>query len=371
VPRELYVLQFGLGWVGSTLVEQILQQRTFFKERFNLTIHFIALMRRQGGIYRAEGFTPEEMKRALEAKRQNKPITLEPNSMPMMAGRDLLGFVSPENFSGPLALIDATGADELGRVIVAALRKGINVVTANKRPFAASFSEYQELIAAQEDSQARLMHETTVGGGLPILRALRGLVYTGDAIEAIQGCLSGTNGFICSELEQGRSLTDVVREAQAKGYTEADPRQDLAGWDAARKAIILARTMGLKIELNQVEMQGFVPAETTPYIPEKFEAQIRSLDVTLAEKIDQAKQDKKVPRFLAQVSSSGCRVGLAFVEGESPVGRLSGPENIVVFKTMRYHKNPLIIQGPGAGPEVTAAGVLRDLLSIAGIHTDS
>jgi len=371
VPRALYVLQFGLGWVGSTLVEQILQHRAFFQERFGLTIHFVALMRRQGGIYRAAGFTQDEMRRALEAKRQNKPITLEPNSIPMMTGRDLLGFVAPENFSGPLALVDATGADELGQVAVAALRKEINVVTANKRPFAASFSEYKELVEAQEESHARLMHETTVGGGLPILRALRGLVYTGDEIEEIQGCFSGTNGFICSELEKGRSFSEIVIEAREKGYMEADPRQDLAGWDAARKALILARIMGLKFELNQVEMQGFVPTETTPYAPEKFESQLRSLDASLATKINQAKQNGKVPRFLAQVSSLGCRVGLEFVERESSIGRLSGPENIVIFKTKRYHKNPLIIQGPGAGPEVTAAGVLRDLLSIAGIYTDS
>ena len=185
----------------------ILEHQGFFHERFGFTIHFIALMRRQGGIYRAEGFTEAEMRRALEAKRQNKPITLEPKSIPLMTGRDLLGFVSPEKFSDPIALVDATGADELGRVAVAALRKGIHVVTANKRPFAASYEDYQELIQAQDEGNARLMHETTVGGGLPILRALRGLVYTGDEIEEIQGCLSGTNGFICSGLEQGRMLS--------------------------------------------------------------------------------------------------------------------------------------------------------------------
>ncbi|MBI3461179.1 hypothetical protein HY009_09645 [Candidatus Acetothermia bacterium] len=371
MPKQLLVLQFGLGLVGSTLVEQILQNQEFFHQRFGLRIHFVALMRRQGGIYRAEGFSEAEMRRALEAKRQNKPITLEPKSTPMMTGRELLGFVSPEKFSGPIALVDATGAEELGRVAVAALRKNIHVVTANKRPFAASYEDYQELIQAQDEGNARLMHETTVGGGLPILRALRGLVYTGDEIEEIQGCLSGTNGFICSGLEQGRLLSEIVQEAQEKGYTEADPRQDLAGWDAARKALILARTIGVKLELNQIEMKGFVPSEKTPYSAEKFRSQIRALDKMLAEQITQAKQNGAVPRFVARVNSEGCSVGLQYVERESPIGRLTGPENIVVFKTKRYQKNPLVIQGPGAGPEVTAAGVLRDLLSVAGIYTDS
>jgi homoserine dehydrogenase len=215
------------------------------------------------------------------------------------------------------------------------------------------------------------MYETTVGGGLPVLRALRGLVYTGDEIEEIQGCLSGTNGFICSELEKGRSLSEIVPEAQAKGYTEADPREDLAGWDAARKALILARTIGLRLELNQVKLSGFVPPEQTPFCADVFSTQLRNYGSVHGNCLTLNRNAGKLPRFVATIDLQGCQVGLNYVQRETPIGRLSGPENLVMFKTKRYHKNPLVIQGPGAGPEVTAAGVLRDLLSVAGIYTDS
>lgn len=369
MAKEVKLAQVGLGWVGSQVVTQLLAYRPWWQQALGITVKVIALVRRQGGILRFSGLTDDELQRALLAKRLNKPIPLEPNSIPVLAAQELVARLVPEEDS-LVVLLDATGAEELGPVLVSALRKGIHVVTANKKPLAASSAVYHQLLAASREGRAALLYETTVGAGLPILRTLRALLQTGDEIHEIQGCLSGTNNFLCACLEQGESLTEAVRRAQELGYTEPDPREDVAGWDAARKALILSRTLGRCLDLEEVEIRGFVPPERGPYIPERFYHQLHQLEAPLAEQVAAARRQQRVPRFLVTITPQACRVGLEFVPSQTPLGQLRGPENLIVFRTKRYDQYPLIVQGPGAGPEVTAAGVLRDLLSIAGAHDD-
>lgn len=316
---------------------------------------------------RPTGLTDEELRRALLAKRQNRPITLEPNSLPVLSAHELVSRILPADDADLWVLIDATGADELGPVLESALSKGIHVVTANKKPLVRGLEEHRRLLAAAREGGASFLYETTVGAGLPLLKTLRALVHSGDQVREIQGCLSGTNNFLCACLEEGQTIVEAVRRAQELGYTEPDPREDVAGWDAARKALILARELGRPLELKDIEIAGFVPPEEGPYVPDRFYEQLQRVSEALGAQVEAARREGRVPRFLVTLTAEGCRVGLEFVAQGTPLGRLRGPENLVVFRTRRYDRYPLVIQGPGAGPEVTAAGVLRDLLAVAGV----
>jgi homoserine dehydrogenase len=199
-----------------------------------------------------------------------------------------------------------------------------------------------------------------------LLFTLQDLISTGDQILKIEGCLSGTLGFICSRLDQGIPLSKAVREAMEAGYTEPDPRDDLSGLDVARKALIIAREIGIPLELDEIHLQAFIPRRffRLKSVAE-FLNQLPEADSAMMSVVGAARKQEKVLRFVAEIGLTECSVGLKQVPRDSPIGRLAGPDNILVFQTQRYLRNPLVIQGPGAGAGVTAAGVLSDILKIA------
>lgn len=261
-------------------------------------------------------------------------------------------------------LVDVT-ADETEDVIRGALSHGMDVVLANKKPLAGSAASAEALFALARRHGRRLRHEATVGAGLPVMDTFAKLTETGDEVMAIEGCLSGTLGFLLSELERWKKFSETLRAAMDRGYTEPDPREDLSGMDVARKALILGRLMGFKGEPASVVTESLVPPDARGLALKQFLARLPQWDEHFAQQVRQAQQNGKVLRYIATVSPRRLRVGLQAVSPDSPFAALKGTDNQIVFTTARYREHPLVIRGPGAGPLVTAAGVLNDVLALA------
>ncbi len=261
-------------------------------------------------------------------------------------------------------LVDMT-ADETTDVIRGALTHGMDVVLANKKPLAGSARDAEELFALAARHGRRLRYEATVGAGLPVMDTFAKLVETGDEIVSIEGCLSGTLGYLLSELERWRKFSQALTAAIDAGFTEPDPREDLSGADVGRKALILGRLLGFKGEPGAVVTESLVP-EAARQIPLKqFLARLSTFDDHFAQKIRLAQQKGQVLRYLATITPRRLRVGIQAVSTDSPFAALKGTDNQIVFTTARYREHPLVIRGPGAGPLVTAAGVLNDILALA------
>jgi homoserine dehydrogenase len=242
----------------------------------------------------------------------------------------------------------------------------MDLVLANKRPLAGRRSVSDALWQTARARGRRVLHEATVGAGLPIIDTYHKLIESGDRVERIDGLLSGTLGFVLGELSAGARFSEAVRAAMAKGYTEPDPREDLSGMDVARKALILARLLGYRGELARTAVESLVPrwARAIP-LPE-FLDRLGELDAGWRRRVESAARAGAVLRYVATVAPSKIAVGLRTVPASSPLAAIKGTDNQVVFTTARYKSNPLVITGPGAGAEVTAAGVLNDILRLAG-----
>jgi len=247
-------------------------------------------------------------------------------------------------------LIDATASAELTEYYESWLSKGINIITPNKKSNAGPFAAYRSLRETARRHQRYFLYETNVGAGLPIIQTLRGLVETGDEVIKIEGVLSGTLSYIFNSLDGHRTFSEVVREAHSLGLTEPDPREDLSGMDVARKLIILAREMGLEVEMDSVHVESLAAED----------------DQTMAALLNSAREADQVVRYVGTIDSDGnLSAQMRRYPVDHPFASLSGSDNIVSFQTARYNTQPMIVRGPGAGPEVTAAGVFADLLRLA------
>jgi aspartokinase/homoserine dehydrogenase 1 len=262
-------------------------------------------------------------------------------------------------------VIDCTASTDIAQLYPQWLKMGLHVITPNKKANTLSIQFYQELKQAAEQSQRHYLYETTVGAGLPIINSLRELVKTGDQILQIEGILSGTLSYIFNSFSAERTFSSVVLEAKKRGYTEPDPRDDLSGVDVARKLVILAREMGKKIELSDVKIEAFLPSELQTGSVEQFLTKLPQFDELFLKKLQTAQARGQVLRFVGRIGQDGtASVALHSYPAEHAFARISGTDNIVAFRTRRYSQ-PLIVQGPGAGPEVTAAGVFADLLRLS------
>ena len=204
-----------------------------------------------------------------------------------------------------------------------------------------------------------------MGAGLPVIATLQTLLDSGDTVHAIEGSLSGTLGYLCARLQAGDRFSEAVRDAKNLGYTEPDPREDLAGRDAARKALILGRMLGYALEIDDVEVEALFPPEMAFVTPSAFLDDLVTLDAPYRQRAAGASAQGMALRYVTEVKNGRCRVGLRTVPLDSELGRLNGPQSLVVFHTARYHDLPMTIGGRGAGAEVTAAGVLGDVLALA------
>jgi bifunctional aspartokinase / homoserine dehydrogenase 1 len=263
-------------------------------------------------------------------------------------------------------LIDATASAELTSHYEGWLSRGINIITPNKKSNAGPFPAYRSLRETARKHQRYFLYETNVGAGLPIIQTLRGLVETGDEIIKIEGVLSGTLSYIFNSLDGRRTFSEVVREAHSLGLTEPDPREDLSGVDVARKLIILAREMGLEVEMDAVQVESLVAADMRGGTVEQYLNTLGKHDQTVAALLKSARDKGEVVRYVGTIDSKGdLSAKMRSYPIEHAFANLTGSDNIVSFQTARYNSQPMIVRGPGAGPEVTAAGVFSDLLRLA------
>ncbi|MGZ3723093.1 MAG: bifunctional aspartate kinase/homoserine dehydrogenase I [Bdellovibrionales bacterium] len=263
-------------------------------------------------------------------------------------------------------LIEATASSALSPHYCEWLTQGLHVISPNKKANTGSMREYLAIREAAQKSSRHFLYSTNVGAGLPIIQTLRDLYATGDEILAIQGILSGTLSFIFNQYDGSKPFSEIVKLAKAKGYTEPDPREDLSGQDVVRKLVILARETGLQVEVSDVEVQGLVPESLQSVSVDDFLKRLTELDQPMQKRWQEAKSRKEVLRFVASVDQKGkARVALESLPESHAFAHVSGTDNIVLFKTARYLHQPLVVQGPGAGPEVTAAGVFADLLRLS------
>jgi aspartokinase/homoserine dehydrogenase 1 len=246
------------------------------------------------------------------------------------------------------------------------LGRGIHVVTPNKKANSGPLQAFQALQEARRASGTHYLYEATVGAGLPVIQTLRDLRETGDDIASIEGIFSGTLAYLFNVFDGTVPFSAIVHAARQKGFTEPDPRDDLSGIDVARKLTILAREMGLSLELGDVRVQGLVPAALTDCSVEEFMSRLAQFDGEIAATLAAANAAGEVLRYVGRVDAAGkATVGLVRLPRKHAFANIALTDNVVRFATRRYNENPLIVQGPGAGPEVTAGGVFADLLRLA------
>ncbi|MFH1807930.1 MAG: bifunctional aspartate kinase/homoserine dehydrogenase I [Pseudomonadota bacterium] len=359
LTHDTHVFLLGKGLIGRTLLRQLVEARDRLLREHGLSLKVVGVAGRSSWLHQPAGIPDETLRRVAAGEALE---SLGGSGRPDDTA--LLDALSRERRLDTV-LVDIT-AEETGPLHLAALQRGLHVVTANKKPLSGELSLYHQIRRTALEQGVGYHHETTFGAGLPVLFTLQDLLATCDRVEGIVGCFSGTLGFVCSGLQAGRPLSEIVVTAKEKGYTEPDPRDDLSGLDVARKALIIARELGLDLEMSQVQLEGMLPAEAMA-LPdvESFMRHLPSLDSSFATRVERARQRGKVLRYTAEIGASGVKVGLSEVDTGSALGQLSGPDNIVIYRTERYRENPLIIRGPGAGAEVTSAGVFGDILKIA------
>ena len=263
-------------------------------------------------------------------------------------------------------LIDCTASSEVAKRYPAWLAAGIHIVTPNKKANSADFAFYRSLREARRTGGSHFLYEANVGAGLPIIHTLRDLRETGDDITSIEGIFSGTLAYLFNVYDGRTPFSDIVRDARQRGYTEPDPRDDLSGMDVARKLIILGREMGLELELADVKVESLVPAGLETGSIEEFMARLPRFDGAMRERFENARTRGKVLRYVGRITAKGeASVGVVELDAKHAFANIALTDNVVRFATRWYCDNPLIVQGPGAGPEVTAGGVFSDLLRLA------
>ena len=359
LTRDTHVFLLGKGLVGRALIRQILDARPRLAERHGLGLRVIGVCGRNELLFDPHGLS-ESM---LEAIARGEPMpSLGAEARPDDA--ELLDRIAASRRLD-VVLVDVT-ADDTGPLHLEALQHGFHIVTANKKPLSGAMDLYRAIRAESLQQGAGYHFETTFGAGLPVLSTLQDLLATRDEVHRITGCFSGTLGFLCSQIQSGRPFSDALNDARERGFTEPDPRDDLSGLDVARKAIIIAREIGATVSLDEIEVEPFVCPEMMR-VPDvqTFLARSVELDQPMAERAVHAAAIGTVLRYVAEITPDSVSVGLRDVPRDSAVGQLDGPDNLLVYETARYRANPLLIRGPGAGAEVTAAGVLGDILKIA------
>ena len=349
-PQTLSIGLIGPGNVGAALLDQLAAAAPRLREKHQLDLRLRAICGSKRMQLSEPGLDWSGWRDGFAEAAQ--PLDLDV----------LVAHVSAPHLPHRM-IIDCSASAEIAAHYPKWLAAGIHVVTPNKQAGSAPLTQYRATRAAAKHGYWR--YEATVGAGLPVIGTLRDLIDTGDEILAIEGIFSGTLSYLFNSFDGRRPFSQLVLEAKAKGYTEPDPRDDLSGLDVARKLVILAREWGKEIELGDIALQGLVPDALAGLDRDTFLARIGEMDTALEARRAAAAARQHVLRFVARVDGEGAQVGLVELPQAHAFAHLKPTDNVVQFTTARYRENPLVVQGPGAGPEVTAAGVFADLLRVA------
>ena len=355
---DYYVLNLymvGVGLIGGTLLEQIQKQASFLIKNQYVELRVVALANSKTMLFDEEGINLGNWEKSLEESSEKS---------------DLQGFVNKmKTLNLPNSVfIDNTANKEIVQFYPEILSSSISISTPNKVAVSGTYEEYTNLKNLADRNSVKFFYETNVGAGLPVLTTLKDLVYSGDRIRKIEGVLSGSLSFIFNSYVEGKKFSDIVTVAKEKGFTEPDPREDLSGKDVARKLIILARESGLHMQSEEIEIENILPESCLQASTvEEFMDELVKNDSFFEAKRKVAAEKGKVLRFIATLEGTKAFISLQELDETSPFFNLSGSDNMIVFTSDRYNERPLVIKGPGAGAEVTAAGVFAEILRI-GYH---
>ena len=354
--KTINVFNVGTGNIGSTFLRQILQQQDFLAENNDIEIKVIGLSNSRKMVFNPDGVDLNHWEEILDNASTPSNLDVFIHEMKKL---NLPNCV----------FIDNTASSFVPKFYNQIFESNVSVVTCNKIANSSSFEEYQTLKNTARKHGVDFLYETNVGAGLPVVRLLKDLRMSGDRILKIEAILSGTISYIFNHFKEDVTFAEVVRKAQELGYTEPDPRDDLSGIDFMRKMLILARDNGMKIEADDITIDSILP---------KASLEATSVDdfyVSLVTENDyfenlklQAEAENKVIRFIGILENGKINIALKMVDQTHPFYALSGSDNIISFTTERYKERPLVIKGPGAGAEVTAAGVFADLVNLSSIH---
>jgi len=352
VRPEVPIVQLGVGTVGRVLMNKIVDWNRSGGARPRYS--YAGLADSSGLIVREDGLSEEELEQIKELKEEGGKLS----EVSFECVEEDLG---PEQLFGSLEkgiLVDVTDSADMEGTYSSAIDNGWSVVVANKVPLTTVDTEEFERFR-----QSGLLYETTVGAGLPVISTLDHLKRQGEDFEEIAAILSGSLSFILSRIEDGESLVGAVMEAKDEGYTEPDPSEDLLGNDVARKSVILGRSLGLDVSLESVRLNPLVPLETEESSAGGLEAQLEQASEGFADRVASSRERGNRLRYVARISRDEVTVGLEEVNADGPLGQGAKTANVILFRTNNYGDPPLVVQGPGAGPEVTAGGVLSDIKS--------
>lgn len=351
--QELHLFMVGVGLIGSTLLRQLKEQTSFLREKRSLEIKVVGLANTKKMLFNPEGIDLDNWKEALDSSEQQSDLPI------------FIAEMKNQNLTNSI-FIDNTANETVASYYESVLDHNISISTPNKIATSSSYLQYQRLQTIAKKRGVAFRYETNVGAGLPVISTLKDLIESGDQILGIQGVLSGSLSFIFNQFDGSRPFSEVVQEAKERGYTEPDPRIDLSGKDVRRKILILAREAGWPLEQDDVEIESILPkALQQVESADDFFAELPKHDAYFEKLREDAAQANKVLRMIASLNEEGkAKIALEAVDTSSPFYFLSGSDNMIVFTSARYKDRPLVVRGPGAGAEVTAAGVFAEIISI-------
>ena len=350
--KELHLFMIGVGLIGSTLIKQIKAQSAYLKEKRGLEIKIIGLANSKKMLFQEEGISLDDWSEQLN------------NSSTAMDVAIFIGKMKELNLSNTI-FIDNTASEQIAGYYEAILDSSISISTPNKIAASSSYLQYQRLKTIATRRGVQFQYETNVGAGLPVISTLNDLITSGDQILKIEGVLSGSLSYIFNHFDTGQQFSEVVKKAKELGYTEPDPRVDLKGIDVRRKLIILARETGLALEAKDVEIENILPeACLQAKTVEDFFTALEEADDHFTKIVEEARSEGRALRFIASIEGKNAKISLQEVDSNHPFYTLSGSDNMIVFTTERYKERPLVVRGPGAGAEVTAAGIFAEIITI-------
>ena len=344
----------GIGTVGGRLIEQIHSQRKKLMQENGLQLNVVGIADASKAMFAREGLDLSDYREELKTKgKDNSPGVLRNE----IIGMNIFNSV----------FVDCTASADVAALYKDLLQHNVSVVAANKIAASSKYENYRELKQIARQRGVKFLFETNVGAGLPIINTINDLIHSGDKILKIEAVLSGTLNFIFNKLSADVPFSSTIRMAQEERYSEPDPRIDLSGKDVIRKLVILAREAGYELEQEDVEKHLFVPDEYFEGSLEEFWKKIPALDSGFEERRKVLEAEHKHWRFVARLDNGKASVGLQEVDTSHPFYNLEGSNNIILLTTERYKEYPMMIQGYGAGADVTAAGVFADIMSIANV----
>jgi cystathionine gamma-synthase len=350
------VVLLGAGAIGRELLAQVRE-----RDAGSQAVKVCGVVDRSGFVFDRNGLAADKLASIAASKAAGVPLSEGGGHRAQPA--ESVGQLTRLGLTRPI-LVDATPA-ETSDLLELSLARGFDLVLANKVPLSGEQKRVDRLNEVARSGGRSILHEATVGAGLPVLDTLRKLIEAGDQVLSIEGCPSGTLGYLFGELGRGERFSDALLRAVRLGYTEPDPRIDLSGLDVARKALILARAIGFRGELHDVKVESLVPNALDGLPSTVFLQRVEELDGSWERRVNDARRKGRVLRYRAHVTPTSIVVGLMPVRLTDSLGVLDGTDNQFTFTTTRYREQPLVIRGPGAGPAVTAAGVVNDILLLA------